>query len=1061
MIEDIHNLNFEPMTKVTTYEDTADITSTGDKELVVDPLGLFELDYVTFQVAYPVRLLSILHLGPWGYFGLGSSSTYIYLHIQKLITSSADIGFGGQSPGACSTLLLQSGISIWVDCELGSFALQLPPSHPPLCTARETSSCTTKHLSITNQAPRVLFQTVYLKTTLKTKSIYPNFRRVSMANLPKDYAAQNQSTETALRQRSTVPYVLNESANSYTENGQKPPSSVKKTDLREDIWKEQASEPEDLESVIRYLQQVIVDNQDDLNFPGHLLDRAAEALQPGVPAETVLETTSAIRAELKLAEENSPYPEVRAIVDAFDDPTTPVTTFRMWTIGIFLVFLGTGLNQFFAPRLPSISLSITFAQLVAYPLGCLMARFLPTRRFRIAGYEFSLNPGPFNMKEHMLISIMANVSFGGAYVTEIIAVLRIPRFYHNEVIGNNIGFQLTMALSSQMIGYTLAGLTREFLVYPPAMVWWGNLTEISVLRALHVKDNQPANGWKISQMRFFTFCTIAYGIYFILPDVFFQTLSFFNWTTWIAPNNVKLAMITGTVSGLGLNPFPTLDWNFMSLNPVTTPLWSIMNMYGGALAAFAAICGLFFGDVAYTQYLPINSNGIFDRFGKRYNASRILNSVGDLDQAKYEAYSPPYMTSASIISFTAFFGLYTSTVVHSILFYRKHLAGGFSLFWRQLIVNLSDLPIISRLVNPSEEKLRRTNQVLTDKYASDVHCRLMSVYPEVPQWWFMIIGIIATGMSIFSIVYYETQMPVWGLVFAFAIALVLIVPTGIVSAVASTGAPLNVISELVGGYALEGKPLANMLFKTYGYITTAQAISYASDLKLAHYVKIPPRATFAAQMVGTVLAAFISVAVLDWQIGQFPDLCSPTQELHFTCPGYNTFFSSSIIWGAVGPLRLFSKSGALYSFCMYGFALGAVAPIIPWLALKKWPRSGWRLIHTPVMFVGALSFAPLNLAYLTPAIPLGFFFQRYLKFRYTAWYEKYALTLTAGLGAGVALFGLVYFFAFQFNGNEWKWIGNTKFSDGCDGRYIDTLVIPDEAPNGSQKDPWNGMKEEI
>jgi hypothetical protein len=93
---------------------------------------------------------------------------------------------------------------------------------------------------------------------------------------------------------------------------------------------------------------------------------------------------------------------------------------------------------------------------------------------------------------HMVIlfrfSQMANVSFGGAYVrfiklpvilidlwsralmklshqvTEIIAVLRIPRFYHNEVIGNNIGFQLTMALSSQMIGYTLAGLTREYVI---------------------------------------------------------------------------------------------------------------------------------------------------------------------------------------------------------------------------------------------------------------------------------------------------------------------------------------------------------------------------------------------------------------------------------------------------------------------------------------------------------------------------------------------------------------------------------------------------------------------
>ncbi|KAI7944283.1 hypothetical protein MJO28_011811 [Puccinia striiformis f. sp. tritici] len=864
-----------------------------------------------------------------------------------------------------------------------------------------------------------------------------------MAHSPKQDEPQYPSIEGELGQSfSTLPFQLNETVKTNG-NDQKSSPPVKQPDLDEDVWKEQASEPEDLESVLRYLAQVIADNEDDLNFPSHLLDRATEALQPGVPAETVLEITSAIRAELRRGEENSPYPEVRAIVDAFDDPTTPVTTFRMWTIGIFLVFLGTGLNQFFAPRLPSISLSITFAQLVAYPIGCFMARVLPTRLFRVAGYQFTLNPGPFNMKEHMLISIMANVSFGGAYVTDIIAVLRIPRFYNNEALGNNLGFQLTMTLSSQLIGYTLAGLTREFLVYPSAMVWWGNLMEISVLRALHVKDNQPANGWKISQMRFFMFCMVGYGIYFILPDVFFQTLSFFNWTTWISPTNVKLAMITGTVSGLGLNPFPTFDWNFMSINPVVTPLWSIMNYYGGACVAFVAICGIFFGNIAHTQYLPINTNAIFDRFGKRYNASHILNAVGDLDQTKYEAYSPPYMSAASIMTFTAFFALYTSTIMHSLLFYRKHLSGGFALFWRQLKRSLSDSPIISRLIHRHETELTKADRLARPRYTGDIHCRLMSVYPEVPQWWFMLIGVIATGMAIFMVTYYETQMPVWGLFFAFGLALVLIVPTGIVEAVASISAPLNVISELVGGYALAGKPLGNMLFKTFGYITTAQAISYASDLKLAHYVKIPPRATFAAQTVGTVLSAFISVAVLDWQIGHFSDLCSPTQALHFTCPGYNTFFSSSIIWGAVGPLRLFTKDGALYSFCMYGFAIGAVAPIIPWLALKKWPRSGWRLIHTPVIFAGALSFAPLNLAYLTPALPLAIFFQRYLKFRYTAWYEKYALTLTAGFGAGVALFGLFYFFAFQFNGNEWKWIGNTKFSEGCDGESCRLIEVPE------------------
>lgn len=821
------------------------------------------------------------------------------------------------------------------------------------------------------------------------------------------------------------------------------PPPLEKANADPDVWKEEVTEPEDLDRVIAYLKGIIAENEDDLNFPSELLEQAAEALKPGTLPEIVLEITNAIRAELTLAQENSPYPEVRAIVDAFDDPSTPVTTFRMWIIGIFLVFLGTGLNQFFSPRLPSINLSITFAQLVAYPMGCFMARVLPSTIYRISGYEFSLNPGPFNMKEHMLISIMANVSFGGAYVTDIIAVLRIPRFYNNQSLGNDLGFQFTMALSSQLVGYTLAGLTREFLVYPSAMVWWGNLLEISVLRALHVKENLPANGWKISQMRFFMICMIGYGIYFILPDVFFQTLSFFNWTTWIAPQNVKLAMITGTVTGLGLNPFPTFDWNFLSINPVVTPLWSIINLYVGALVGFLAICLIFFGRIAHTQYLPINTNGIFDRFGKRFNASRVLNSSGDLDQAKYEAYSPPYMSAASIITFTAFFALYTSTITHSILFYRKHLASGFRVFWRQFRWNSSNPLRLSRSKLPPGDKTSIKKYQIDEKYMSDVHCRLMSAYPEVPQWWFMLIGLISMAMAVFMIEYYHTQMPLWGLAFAFGLAAVLIVPTGILSAVASISAPLNVISELVGGYALEGRPLGNMLFKTYGYITTAQALGYASDLKLAHYVKIPPRATFAAQSVGTILSAFISVGVLDWQIANVSDLCSPTQHLHFICPGYNTFFSSSIIWGAVGPLRLFTKEGALYSFCMYGFLLGAVAPVIPWLLLKKWPRSGWRLVHTPVIFAGALSFAPLNLAYLTPAIPLAIIFQRFLKYRYTAWYEKYALTLTAGFGAGIAIFGLVYFFAFQYNGQEWSWIGNTKFADGCDGRSCRLYEVPE------------------
>ncbi|KAH9810214.1 putative oligopeptide transporter [Melampsora americana] len=741
------------------------------------------------------------------------------------------------------------------------------------------------------------------------------------------------------------------------------------------VWKEQAFNPEDLEGVIKYLRQAIADNDT-------LLRRAAEVLKPGVPYQDIIDLADAICVELKLAQENSPYPEVRACVDPFDDPTVPVLTFRMWMIGILLVCLGTGVNQFFAQRMPTIGLSVTSAQLVAYPLGCLMAKYLPKRVFRVGNRAFTLNPGPFNMKEHMLISIMANVSFGGAFATDIIAVLRIKRFFNNSALAEKIGFQLTLVLSSQLIGYSLAGMTRKFLVYPPAMVWWGNLSEISVLRALHATDkNESVNGWRISRLRFFCI----------------------SWTTWIAPHNVKLSLITGTISGLGLNPLPTLDWSFMALDPIITPLWSIMNFYAGACGGFLAICVIYFKNIRFTSYLPINTWGVFDRYGAPYNTSMVLNTSGILDQVRYEAYSPPYMSASGIVCYTAFFALYSSNVVHAALYYRRYIMSGFS-----NVLSSFQVSYFVKNLRRKEGVKRSKSSIQEDTLYSDVHCRLMQAYPEVPEWWFMLVGVVSTMMAIFMLKYYESEMPtmpIWGLAFSFAIALVLIVPIGIMSAVASVSATLNVLSELVAGYALVA----------YGYITTAQAIGYASDMK------IPPKALFAAQLSGTVLSSLISVAVLDWQITNIPDLCSPTQSLHFTCPGLDAFFSASVLWGVVGSQRMFTGPDAPYRFCMYGFLIGAIAPVIPWIFWKIWPRSSWRLVHTPVIFSGFLSYGIINLGYYTPAIPLALFFQRYVKKRYAAWYEKYALTLTAGISSGIAIFGLFYFFALQFNGQSYPW----------------------------------------
>lgn len=64
-----------------------------------------------------------------------------------------------------------------------------------------------------------------------------------------------------------------------------------------------------------------------------------------------------------------------------------------------------------------------------------MARVLPERKLRVFGHECSLNPGPFNVKEHVLISIFANAGAafgsGSAYAVGIVNIVKA--FYKRNI----------------------------------------------------------------------------------------------------------------------------------------------------------------------------------------------------------------------------------------------------------------------------------------------------------------------------------------------------------------------------------------------------------------------------------------------------------------------------------------------------------------------------------------------------------------------------------------------------------------------------------------------------
>lgn len=78
------------------------------------------------------------------------------------------------------------------------------------------------------------------------------------------------------------------------------------------------------------------------------------------------------------------------------------------------------------------------------------------------------------------------------------------------------------------------------------------------------------------------------------------------------------------------------------------------------------------------------------------------------------------------------------------------------------------------------------------------------------------------AFGVIGIELWPTQMPVWAFVLALVLAYAYVVPIGMIQAITNQQIGLNVVTELVIGYALPGKPVAMMLFKTWGYMVSTR-----------------------------------------------------------------------------------------------------------------------------------------------------------------------------------------------------------------------------------------------
>lgn len=725
-----------------------------------------------------------------------------------------------------------------------------------------------------------------------------------------------------------------------------------------------------------------------------------------------------MKIEAALITNNSPYAEVRSVVDNHDDPSTPCSTIRAWAMGIMFSVAIAFINGFFEPRYPSIYVGSNVPQLLAYPLGKLCEKVLPDVGVTLFGVRHSLNPGPFNKKEHMLITIMASIAKSTPYTNYVVWIQYLPHMF-NQPWAVSFGYQILIALSTNFIGYGLAGLCRRFLVYPAYCVWPSCLVTIALNSAFHSESNPAVSGpmgmvLRCSRLRFFTITFTFMFVYFWFPNYIFQGLSYFSWMTWLAPTNVVLNLITGSHHGLGVNPLPTLDWNMVTamIDPLMIPFFTTFNFFIGSLVSLFTVIPYYWLNIDYTAYLPINSNRPFDHFAKHYNISRILDDRGIIDLEKYQEYSPPFLSAGSSTMYMFHFATYTATITYGILHYHEQIRRGF----RELV-----------------NSFRPSKKHLVDQTRSlDVHNRLMAVYSEVPEWWYMVCLAGAVIVGCVGIACWPTYTSIGVVFYGIALCLIFVVPIGIIGAVTGVSVSLNVLAEFIGGTWVEGNALAMCFFKTYGFVTCASALHFSMDLKMAHYLKLPPRFTFWAQMVPTVVSTFVCVAIVQYQI-TIKDICTDNAPFRFTCPGVNTFFTAALLWGTVGPKKMWGVGGQ-YVETLIGFPLGVITVVVFWFLSHRYPSNRiLRKANPVIMFEGGLIWAPYNISYLWPAVPIGALSWLYLKRRYLELWSKYNFVLSASFSAGIAISALVMFFSLSFTNVQLQWWGNTIVTSGCQG----------------------------
>ncbi|OJA16703.1 hypothetical protein AZE42_11172 [Rhizopogon vesiculosus] len=387
---------------------------------------------------------------------------------------------------------------------------------------------------------------------------------------------------------------------------------------------------------------------------------------------------------------------------------------------------------------------------------------------------------------------------------------------------------------------------------------------------------------------------------------------------------------------------------------------------------------VYYNNIWKAQNFPFIAQLLFYENGTQYNQTLILNSNYEVDPALLAEQGLPYYASTWVIwllgsnlaSLSHFDGetseinclksqSLSATFTHLLLWNRDDLCSAWG--WMTL-------PIIKQWWANFDWKVWQADGMRKqdiDDEKIDPHYKLMLKYPDVPNSWYFLVFL--TSFTIALVILYQTNstLPWWGFIVSLLLATISILFFGAIYAITGIQIIIQTFVQMIGGYLHPGKPVANMYFVLYSFNTVTQAQLLLRDLKIAQYAKLPPRAAFTAQILGTLLGAVLNFGAcfiplntplsIDSAKVMMNSIIDNQREILLSVQGTNIwsgqqpqqYNSQAIVWGGLSH-ELFS-AGQRYQWVPLAFVLGFVVPVPFWLLHRYWPKLRAGYLNTPVI----------------------------------------------------------------------------------------------------------------